>query len=208
MRIGIVVDGRAEFRSLGHVLVRVRTGHTILDPLYADIQPSAPPGRNAGAVESRLRLLGARRVDLAVVLVDREDQTECPQAIAEGLLAALHPFCARHAIPNSAVVVKDSKYENWLVADIETLQGMPKRFRITRAHARSVAPNRADAADGMRLLSSAAIGKPYSKVEDAARIMRRADPLSIARNSRSFRRFLRVLGHDLYRTQSRQPRAG
>ena len=42
----------------------------------------------------------------------------------------------------------------------------------------------------------------YSKVRDSKIILAAADPLKIAENSRSFRRLMRIIGHELYRSQS------
>ena len=66
---------------------------------------------------------------------------------------------------------------------------------------------RADNIDALRLLKraieSGVEGRSYNKTVDAIRIMARVDPLEVARNSRSFRRFLRVLGCPAYRDQSK-----
>jgi hypothetical protein len=55
------------------------------------------------------------------------------------------------------------------------------------------------------LLKRAAQGDAYEKVQDAKRILERADVLRLATNSRSFRRFLRVIEHPTYREQSAAP---
>jgi hypothetical protein len=82
---------------------------------------------------------------------------------------------------------------------------LPRRFRISKSFESQVAPDRADRADAVRLLKTAAIGKPYHKVEDAKRILKAAEPLRIGANSRSFRRFLRLSGSRTYASQSRIP---
>ena len=83
---------------------------------------------------------------------------------------------------------------------------MPRRFRVTRAFERKVSPDRADhVADAEALLNSAAQGTPYHKRTDAKAIAGKQNALRVARNSRSFRRFLRIVGHPRYAEQSAKP---
>jgi hypothetical protein len=57
----------------------------------------------------------------------------------------------------------------------------------------------------LQMLKRAAVRRDYDKAEDALRILTDAQPLRMAANSRSFRKFLRSVGHASYRTQSKRP---
>lgn len=96
-------------------------------------------------------------------------------------------------------------YENWLVSDVEALKCQPGRFAVSDADARRVVPNRADRIDAMTLLKRMCKDAAYEKVRDSERILTRADVMRMAENSRSFRRFLRVVGHPSYQRQSASP---
>ena len=61
---------------------------------------------------------------------------------------------------------------------------------------------KADSVDALALLKQATRGDAYDKVQDAKRILEEVDVAQLAANSRSFRRFLRVIGHPEYRSQS------
>ena len=118
---------------------------------------------------------------------------------------ALSTPCEEGGVAGVAVAVKNRMYENWLVSDPQALRSMSARFRLTTGQVRSVSNDRADSVDGLRLLKRIAQGKAYGKVADAVEIMGRADALRMASNSRSFRRFLRVIGHPSYASQSARP---
>ena len=47
MKIGLLVDGRAEYYALPHVLPRLGSLHQVLAPLVCDIQPYSTPGQMA-----------------------------------------------------------------------------------------------------------------------------------------------------------------
>ena len=201
----MIVDGQAEFRSLPLLLRKIETPFVLLSPLYADIQPYAPAGQIAGAVATRLPIVASRHVDLAVILLDREARPECPGEIADRLCALLAAPCQRCGIPRALVVVKNRMYENWLISDSAAFRGQRGRFRLSAAQVRTLDSGRADTLDGLAVLENAVRGDAYSKVADAVRIIGRAEPLRMAGNSRSFRRFLRVVGHPRYARQSRNP---
>jgi len=103
------------------------------------------------------------------------------------------------------VVMKNRMFENWLVSDLVAFSNQGARFRVTGGMRSAVEPNRADGADALAWLKRACIGASYAKVEDAKRILGRADPVRMAQNSRSFRRLMRVVRHPVYLTQSRRP---
>jgi hypothetical protein len=205
MRFGVVVDGQAEFRSLPEIFPRIDTPFTLLAPLYADIQPFAPVSQIVGAVRSKLPILRSRRAERVLVLLDRETRPVCPGAWAREVETALNNGCAEASIRQFHVVIKNTCFENWLIADTAALARMPKRFVLSRTVLRSVSPNKADHVSAQRILVSAAQGEAYSKTTDAVRIMKIAQPLAIAANSRSFRRLLRKFHHPSYLDQSFDP---
>lgn len=204
MRVGFVVDGESEFRSLPRLFDQLRssTGAQFERPLLAKIQPLAPVPVIARACESRIAILEQRGVDISVILFDRETRPECCGELA----VAVHRLLSKFASCNIAVVVKNRCFENWLVADIDALRAQPGRFRVSRAVVRAVSRNNADQTPAVDLLKRCAKGD-YDKVRDSYRILEQAEISRIAMNSRSFRRFLRVVGHPLYTAQSRQPAA-
>jgi hypothetical protein len=207
MRIVTVVDGQAEFRSLPHLFRRIESSHQLLNPLYADLQPHAPIQRIVRTIGKKIPIL-QRKGDAALVLIDRESRTECPAELAAQLSAGLAPVCQGSSLQSITVIVKDRTYENWLISDPDTLVALRGRFRVTKKARTSVEPNRADNMDAIPLLKTFVVGQPYDKVRDAVRVMRVADVKKMARNSRSFRRLMRVIGHPSYIDQSRRPASG
>jgi len=203
MRIGIVVDGEAEYASLTLMFpaLQAHTNHTLLHPVLAKIQPYAPPGAIAQRCTLASRAFLHKSPDLIVVLFDRENRSECCGTLARQVEASLES-----GIPCSVgVVVKDRMFENWLVADLDALEQQPARFRLSQRDRRLVAPNKSDRCDALSLLKRAT-GHEYDKVRDAKNVLKRASPERIAANSRSFRGFLRLLGDPDYLDQSLNPR--
>ncbi|MBA3731439.1 MAG: DUF4276 family protein [Gammaproteobacteria bacterium] len=135
-----------------------------------------------------------------MVLIDLEDRIDCPGSFATSIARAF----AHHTNVPVRVVVKHCCFENWLISDPRALMGA--RFKVTKAFESAVAPNKADnVTDATRLLNSIARGKDYHKRADAVAIANKLNPDAMARNSRSFRRLLRLLGHGQYLRQSRNP---
>jgi hypothetical protein len=97
-----------------------------------------------------------------------------------------------------------------LVADATAFSKHPARFRLSAADVRSVTHNNADDVDAAALIKRAierAGGPgPYNKRNDSRLILAAADVSKMAANSRSFRRFLRCVGHPDYSGQSRRPK--
>jgi hypothetical protein len=201
-KLGIIVDGDSEYYSYPLITSRIDiVDSQILNPLLAPIQPTAPAGAIARTCRDRAIQLAARGASLVIVTLDRESRDECPGELASSIADILTRSCA----VDVAVVVKNRKLENWLIADMDALAKHPARFRVSKTVRRKVSPNKADACDALTLLKSMTINKSYNKVPDSQLILGTADPLTIAANSRSFRRLLRVLGHPAYSTQSRHP---
>lgn len=203
MRFGFVVDGVSEFASLPGLFPRLVTDcpHVFLGPLRAPIPPTAPSATIARACLPAIRQLESRRADRIVVLIDREAATACSSEIAADVEAAV---LAATGI-GVTVVIKDRKFENWLVSDVDAVRGLRARFALAAADVNRIAPNRSDRADALAILKRSAIRSSYDKVQDSKRILQVAEPLRMAANSRSFRKFLRTVDHVAYRLQSRAP---
>jgi hypothetical protein len=202
MKIGIVVDGVAEFASLSLIYGQLcdLADVVMLRPVKADIQPLAPPGLIARKCESRIKQLFGRGADRVLVLFDRETRGECP-----GQLASIVEHELAINGRDVRVIVKNKTYENWLVADIAAVAS--GRFTVSRGARRAVEPNKADNVDALALLKKAAPkGAAYEKVADSKRILGKAAVLEMASHSRSFRRFLRAVECPAYCDQSRDPR--
>jgi hypothetical protein len=202
--VGLLVDGMAEYHSLALLTPRVSTEHTIRRPLRADIQPLAPTGQIARTILKSMPLLVAKGVQRVVVLIDMEDRDECPGVFAsdiENQVRALNKHeCQVY------VVVKARCYENWLICAISALKRQRSRFPHVGRITKHVLSDKGDSADAIELMRQCTDSNAaYEKVNDAKRIMTAADPHEIARNSRSFRRLLRILDDPKYKDQSRLP---
>ncbi len=202
MRAVLLVDGMSEYRGLPLLLRRTRgLAHRVVKTLYVPLQPGGPVNQNAILCASRIRLVGAT-VQLAIVIIDRETSVVAASRLASDLESAIRAGTNIEV----AVVVKDRKLENWLVADPEAIrESLRGRFVLSAADERAILGDAADTANAEAILKRAAIKDAYSKVPDAQRILRVTDPLRMGANSRSFRRFLRVLGHRAHRDHSCTP---
>ena len=204
MRIGIVVDGESELRALPLLYRELwrSSRNRVVGTALGGFDPQAPTGNIARWCAKQVRILEAtRQAQRAIVLLDREDRRDPPCVIARAIEAAVEDLSC--TIP-AQVVVKDRQFENWLIADLAPFEGQPARFELTAGLRSQVEPDRADRANAGEWLRRACTGS-YHKKDDSARILSLADPMAIARNSRSFRRFLRVIGHRSYTDQSRTP---
>lgn len=203
MNVGIVVDGQAESQALRRLLPKIQApGARLAAPVYADIQPKASAQQIARAVIGKLKILKSQGTQKFVVLLDCEDAQLCAPEFAGEIEEAF----ARLDWPGVVVVVKRYKFENWLIADVDALKRMPGRFRVTKRFERRVAPNKADnVVDAAAELGRLSKGDAYHKRNDPLEIAKHQEPRRIAANSRSFRRFLRVVGCRKYAKQSRSP---
>lgn len=196
MKIGLLVDGRAEYQALGLLVSRLSTAHTVLhQPLLCDIQPFASPQQMALAASKKFPILLAKGVDSIVILIDKETRQDCTVELvraterdAAARLAKLAPEARLQ------VVLKVSMFENWLVADPQALRELPGLFEQVDRIERQIAPNRADSVNALELLKGCAKHRSYDKVAGAMAICKKLDPKRAAANSRSFRKLLKVLG--------------
>lgn len=195
------MDGQSEYQSLPLITAKIGAADVrFLRTLCAPIQPYASAGVIARACRSPIEQLAQRGATDVVVVLDRETRSDCPGNWATEILGKLE-------IPADCqgwVVIKDKTFENWLIADIDALKASPRRFDVSDSVERKIKPDKADSCNALRLLKN--ITRPsYSKVSDSKIILAAADPLKVAENSRSFRRFLRISGHPSYTLASRRP---
>ena len=201
MTVGIIVDGDAESQALRKITSKLIAAKPCIGPFYANMQPLAPPPTIARAAMKTIQVAKARGATELVILIDRENNDDCPTTIAENLVRAFDRL--GHEVQ---VVVKNRSFENWLIADPGALAIQRQRFSVSRAVRRKISPNKADNIDdAFAILNRCAIRTAYHKRRDAITICEKLDLALAASNSRSIRRFLRVLGDDRYKAQSRLP---
>lgn len=197
-----MTEGTAEYQSLPLIYPQLnnRSGNQIVETLKINVSPTAPEAVIARECRSRLKIAAAKAAHLVIVVLDREQQDRCPGEFAHAVLSFL-TLDAQYK-PRIQVVIKDRCFENWLVADISSLAKFPKRFQVSQNMRRIVEPGKADRCDGQALMRRAVIGRSgYDKVEDARRICGALSVAGVARNSRSFRHFLHVVGDRQYLEQ-------
>lgn len=166
------------------------------------MHPKATPRQIAKAASSSANILLSQGIDRLVVLMDREDNTDCPSKISTNVAAAF----TKLGFTEVYVVIKDKKFENWLIADPLALKQYPRRFNVNKSFERKVSRNKADnVPDAEALSNTACKGGAFHKRKDASEIARAQSVTNVAANSRSFRRFLRVLTYPNYATQSKNP---
>jgi len=203
VNVGVVVEGQAESQALRRIPVKIKApGRRLTHVAYADMQPWAPPAQIARIAIKKLSIFKAEGVTRFVVLLDSEHSSRCTVQLAQEIKQSL----AKLEWPNVHVVVKKFTFENWLIADVAALKKMRTRFRVTKRFEKRVAPNKADnIEDAAGELARLCQGAAYHKRNDPVEIAKRQEPRRIAVNSRSFRRFLRVVGCGRYANQSRDP---
>jgi Domain of unknown function (DUF4276) len=207
VKVLLVVEGDGEYQALPRLLPALtrRSGHTLLRPRRIKVHPLAPAGVIAKACRPVLKQAAENKVDLVVLILDREDSGSCCGARAREIVGAVAAACNGALAVD--VVLKNRCFENWLVADIEALRAQPGRYVVSEAMRRKVEPDKADGIDALDLLRAAISGKIFHKVDDAVAICSRLDPARAARHSRSFRHLLHVLGDPDYAHQCRRPGA-
>lgn len=203
MKIGIVDDGQASSQALYEMLRRSIASGSLLRPLYADMQPRAKPGQIVRAASPKIKILQQRGATKILLTIDLEDDSQCPTAFSKAIKDALKA----QNMPDVEVVIKKYCFENWLIADLDALESLPGTFRLTDRIKGRIKASGADAErKPLDLLNAVRLGdRRYHKATDGMSIAKNFDALRAATNSRSFRRFLRVLGHPHYATQSREP---
>lgn len=205
MSVIIATEGVSEYRALPEILKSVRSGGGALNArvLKISCQPDGPVRGIARSAKVALNIASAKKAELFVLVLDREQRAEAPGDLAAEIASEI--FALDNWRFRLAVVMKDRMFENWLVADLGALRKQPARFTVTDAMARRVEPNKADRVDATKLLEQAAIRQSYDKQADSLKIAKRMDIDKAALHSRSLRHLLHVLGHETYMQQCRQP---
>ena len=203
MKIGILVEGSAELEALKLLTERIKIeGIQLLSPIQASMQPKSAPGQIARVAAAKLGILKTKKAERVIVLIDREDRPECSGGWAVEIEAAFKRLGHQHI----KVVIKNRKFENWLIADVGVFRKLKARYKVTEKFEKSVVPDKADTvADAKALLDQIVIKHGFHKRRDAAQVAALQDHLEIGKNSRSFRRFLRLIGHPHYKDQSKKP---
>jgi len=182
MKIGLLVDGDAEYHALPKLLSRLESPHQVLSqPLKCDIQPFATPAQMALAASKKFQIDKETRPDCTVELV-RAVEREARKRLRE-----------MSTTVDLQVVLKISMFENWLIADPEALGGLAGLFEKVERIEKQVGKGRADSADALSLLKACSRERVYDKVKGAMAICPRLDPIRAAGNSRSFRKFMKAL---------------
>ncbi|MFL0276556.1 DUF4276 family protein [Mycobacterium sp. SMC-19] len=205
MRIALITEGASEFKALPQLFPQLQQKmprrSRIVRILRANITPDAPHPQVISSCRPALKI-ASNIADMAIVLLDREQQQNCPGDIA----AKLEERFKKAACIDIRVVLKDRKFENWLISDLVGLKSHPARFNYDNALSRRVHPDKADRIDAERELKRISGGK-YDKIPDGNRLCKTASVDRIAHNSRSFRHFLHLLNYEPYRTDCRTPAA-
>jgi hypothetical protein len=194
MKIGLLVDGRAEYYGLPQILPRLGSPHQVLSPLVCDIQPFASPAQMAFAASKRFQILLAKGAESIVVLIDKETRPDCTVELVRAVEREARTRLREiSSTVDLQVVLKVSMFENWLIADPEALGGLAGLFEKVERIEKQVGKGRADSADALGLLKACSRERVYDKVKGAMAICPRLDPARAAGNSRSFRKFLKAL---------------
>jgi hypothetical protein len=190
MKTGIISDGSAEAQALKYLVAKMKCGNfTPLKPVYADMQPCAPIPQIVRAAQSRIALLNQRGAERNLVVLDREGSAACPGEFA----SRLRDEFVRKGMPNVSVVMKDRAFENWLIADMPSLvRGSHRRINVSDRIIQRISLSGADNVNALAILNGC-VKDGYNKRRDAIEICRTVDPEVLARNSRSFRKFLSVI---------------
>jgi hypothetical protein len=190
----VVTEGDSEYKALPNLFEQLRNDVGDLEFIKITklpVQPDGPPEKIKRECSKLAAIFKAKNVDLVVLLLDREQQPESAGVVA----LRIQETVAAAFVSNLSVVLKDRDFENWVIADVEALAGLPGRFDITPGFRRSVSPNKADRVSALAMLKKASKTGDYDKIQDADRVLSRASIDRIGANSRSFRHFLHVLGH-------------
>ena len=200
MKVGIITEGSAERTSLIEIVKELRKkGLEILNPIFAPIEPKATPMQIAKSAESAISiLLNKKGCDRVVLILDYENHQDCIIERKTKLEEAIKMI----GHPNVFVVVKVRQYENWLLADLDAI-GKCKNFTVTQAIRRKVEPGNADSIHKpvVELTKLKNNKKSFHKNLDTLAIAKQFDPEKAGLHSRSFRRFLKLIGHPDYKDQ-------
>jgi hypothetical protein len=162
------------------------------------MQPKSTPKQIARQALGAIRIAQSRGAEKVVVIIDREDRQDCHIDWAREIEAALVDL----GVLGATVVVKNRKFENWLIADPDGLSSL-KDFSVSNAKKSLVVGNKADhVTDAARWLGDCS-ASGYAKGKHQEAICKVICFRRMAENSRSFRCFLRRLGHPAFPLSSK-----
>lgn len=204
MKIAIVSEGESEFYSFCKLYDQLQsvTGNQFLKPLKVNVDPQAPAKVIARAV-SKIDPIVVRKLGgdgFAVVVLDLEKNSVRPGSRSRQVQTAIDALGLEATY---VVVHKVTTFENWLISDVDAVAGLAE-FNVGAGARREVEPDKADKVPAIDWLRKVAV-KGYHKTKHSSRIADRADVATMCRNSRSFRRFMRVIGDPSYASQSARP---
>jgi hypothetical protein len=204
VRISFVVDGQTEYHYLLGLLRQSGTSNKLIGPpVLCEMQPYAPVKHIAYRIAKKMPIALQKRPNLVVVTIDLENREDCPASFASALGTEILKRLPSYTNFGISIVIKVRTFENWLVADLAAIKRL-KLFTVSRAIQRAVTPNKADHVDALKLLKQMSKAS-YDKLSDGKSICRHVSFERIAKNSRSFRRCLRIIGEPKYRNQSKNP---
>jgi hypothetical protein len=131
MKIGIIVDGQAEYRSLARIFSSIRTRAKLLNPLYADLQPKAGTSKLVRAALPAVRVLAKKGAQRILIVLDHDHRADCPPGWRAKLEAAFGRPCKGVGVTDVKVVLKVQMYENWLISDPGAIRSMSQRFNLS-----------------------------------------------------------------------------
>lgn len=205
MRVAILTEGDTEYACIPLLRdqILLRTSAESIKVMKLAVQPDGPPAKIARTIKSQFFTILRDRYELVIVLLDREAKTEGCGAIASRIKTEITRTCGSSV--SFHVSIKDRTFENWIVADLDSLRAQPRRYSVDRAMIAKVQPDKADHVDALSLLKVATIGRAYEKVADGKKCAAEASISRMAKHSRSVRHFLHLLGDVDYATQCKRP---
>ncbi len=162
-----IVDGFSEKLVIGQICPGKPVRRTDLNGKSVSIQAIA------NKVGSLVRLYNNRYYPI-IVIIDRENRIESSPEIAENLKRELD----NQGLGNIdiRINVADRMFENWIVADWESLPTKLEKPEIT------------ESVNGCSILKKAL--DSYHKTTDGVELFTKANPSNIYQNSESFRTFI------------------
>lgn len=200
VKVGIIVDGEAELRTIKQ-LIALWEGRPSVEVLMAHTDPQGPPEKQAIQISKVIKQLRVKDCTRFLVLFDLETVNTCPGAkaqVLERVLAKAHGLKATSGV--FRVSYKVTSYENWLIADyagVERLNWIQFSKKV-QGKIEGGSDNLRCAYD---VLDTACLnGHRYTsnKPGHSEEIIGNIDLRVVAQRSKSFRRFLRLLGHPDY----------
>jgi hypothetical protein len=113
MKIGLILDGRSEIKALGNQVRNVEIRKRPSNGITVSID------QIANESVKLLKALGSAGCVKKILVIDRENRTHSATKIGE----QLKKLIAKNTAEDFVVVVADRMFENWILADIESVSG-------------------------------------------------------------------------------------